>query len=729
MSNKTKGLQYVFQPGELAIRLAQPRPGFTPSYEFLTADNFDVAYNELDGVVESSFDTETTSLYIDELLLVSFSFAYANRNYVCLVNHESEEHCFTDLDKLQAIVDRILSRQYAYLWNAPFDLRVAEKALGLNKFKYHPTDVSGLVFLADTNVKMPSLKDSEYDFLGIKAPSFEEAFGKKADIQHVDPLTLGWYSAFDSYSTLELGKLFRPELEARYRMPVTLDRKFIPALMYFEEEESQVSEERLVEIQEELHDTVLDRQTKIYEEVGVFNIGSAQQLSAKLLERGYDTGARTATGQMSTKIAALKAIGKGVPFIENVIEYKKLTKLDSGYIQPMLKRLSLGLPFRFHYILNNAPTMRLAAGAYSKERKKADQQKHYFADMNIQAISKPSMKKQRIDWDPTLSRVTFDPNGKYLVEAGSRKMNLRRAWVPPSPDYVYWAIDYAGQELRIAANLSGEKAWIDAFMGGEDVHKITAEKIWGASNYTKDLRKKAKIANFLTVYGGTKFALMNQLGMSETEAIDFQESFKAALPSLFTWAERMHTVAKRQGYIITPYGVPRRLMFYYRLGRKWAGYADRSATNTPIQGSAGMIIRIALVRLFQRIARPVAEGIIGDFYPDVRFRECIHDEIGGVCKDTRFPEFVNTMVPIMTETTPKNWIVPMDVEVSVGPDWGSIVPVDHHKSPLMPIEVEPDEPSDKDIVNQILSGEMFDSDSEGEGETEFVPEDQVAFFG
>jgi len=241
----------------------------------------------------------------------------------------------------------------------------------------------------------------------------------------------------------------------------------------------------------------------------------------------------------------------------------------------------------------------------------------------------------------------------------------------------------------VASHNSGEPVWIETFLNGGDIHAETAKKIWGPANYDKNKRKMAKIANFGVLYGGGTFFLMQKLKFSEKEALDFIASYRAALPQLFAWTDSIHVEARRRGFIVTPYGVPRRLSYYYRLGRGSAGFADRSAVNTMIQGSAGAIIRLALVKLYKRIADPSwGDGIVGDFHNDLIFQGSVHDEIDYSLEDSRLREFIEKIPPLMVNTVPKAWKVPREVEVSIGNNWGELVAIDYHDHDLKPVEVE-----------------------------------------
>jgi hypothetical protein len=322
--------------------------------------------------------------------------------------------------------------------------------------------------------------------------------------------------------------------------------------------------------------------------------------------------------------------------------------------------------------------------------------------------------KRTVWYDEKTYQITYDEPAPaypardwlkpYLVETGLDKLNLRKSFGTLGPDWLWCAIDFSGQELRIAANLSLEEVWIDALQHGRDLHEETAKAIWGAENYDRNKRKKAKTANFACLFGGNAYTLAKKLGITMAEAEDFYRKYQAALPRLFQWFGEVHNKARRFGYVITPFDVPRRLKFYYSLGRKYAGYADRSAVNTIVQGSAGMMMRICLIKIHDLINLPG-----GLFYGDAHFRGTIHDEIDFIVKKSRLKEFVDVITGIMESSGIKKWRVPMEVEVSIGNNWGEVFPIDHKHYPFMPKTVEADKPRAADMVNEgEVSQELID---------------------
>lgn len=749
MAMSQSGIGYTFQAGETNLRRAPQRLGFKPTYKVLLDEDLGWFTELVHSVDRVSFDTETTALYIDTLTPVSMNMTVAGENYIAYMKHHKAP-VLRDPMAWRNVVHYMLTKPRCYMFNAPFDLLVVRKQWDLPVGIYEPIDAQSLVFLADTNIKLPNLKDSERFFLGVDPPDFSW-FGEA--ILDADPDELNLYQAFDSWGTFMLGELLYDELNPRYSLAVQADRKIIGPVTSFSDEEFDLDVEHL----EKLHDEVVEEIEKvvsgIHTEVGPFNIASNQAVGKKLLELGYDTGVRTKPtpknplGAMSVASKALAGL-RDCPLADKITAWRKLSKLSSSYIQPLMFRVTHGLPIRFRYMLNNVPTMRLSASGYSaKTVKKSERNRNYYMDMNFQAISKPKQEVRKVWYDPISLWSTYDQaEGEasglpsYWVETGSNRMDLRKAFVPPgkkwdpykpgqeAPDdeWVYCPIDFAGQELRIAGSLSGETVWIKAFAEGRDIHTETAKAIWGPENYNKNLRKKAKIASFLIIYGGGAHTLSSQMGMTIAEAEDFIQKYMTALPRLASWIQETRAKARRCGFIITPFKVPRRLSYYYRMGKSWAGYADRSAVNTNVQGSAGMMIRIALIRLYKIIGQDMQTKYRGD----VRFRGCIHDELDFAIRKSRFVEFINEVTELMVSTAPKTWAIPMDVEVSIGRNWGEVFPVDHHSYPFMPKVSEP--PSSKEAVSEPETiadflDHLVDSDADYSGDGDFTEEDLDSF--
>lgn len=228
------------------------------------------------------------------------------------------------------------------------------------------------------------------------------------------------------------------------------------------------------------------------------------------------------------------------------------------------------------------------------------------------------------------------------------------------------SFDYAAEELRIAANLSREPNWVDAFVHGDDIHKRTAVAIWGEEHYNRDYRKMAKYANFSILYGASSHSLYadSRYGFkSLQEAEDFYNKYKKALPTLFQWQDRLIYSARRKGMLQTFFGRPRRLRSYYE--NKQIGFANRSAGNTSVQGVAGDILKMVMIKLWRALFNNE------EFKNDVAWRVAIHDEIGYTIRATKLMRILKIIKETQSVRLPE-WPVEIITDPSVGWSMGRV---------------------------------------------------------
>lgn len=228
------------------------------------------------------------------------------------------------------------------------------------------------------------------------------------------------------------------------------------------------------------------------------------------------------------------------------------------------------------------------------------------------------------------------------------------------------SFDYAAEELRIAANLSREPNWVDAFVHGDDIHKRTAVAIWGEEHYNRDYRKMAKYANFSILYGASSHSLYadSRYGFkSLQEAEDFYDKYKKALPTLFQWQDRIIASAKRKGMLQTFFGRPRRLRSYYE--NRQIGFANRSAGNTSVQGVAGDILKMVMIKLWKVVFNSE------EFKNDVSWRVAIHDEIGYTIRATKLMKALKVIKETQSVKLPE-WPVEIITDPSVGWSMGRV---------------------------------------------------------
>jgi len=314
-------------------------------------------------------------------------------------------------------------------------------------------------------------------------------------------------------------------------------------------------------------------------------------------------------------------------------------------------------------------------------------EKSFFIDMNMQnpprpgsrmwyirkADSKSNPKHTVLGYEYTLDRRE-DSFGE--AEGSSPELNFRMAFLPEE-DHYWVSRDFAGQELRIMANLSGEEAWVNAFLTGGDPHKATAVLIWGEENYNSDYRKKAKAINFGMIYGMGAPSLAEDLKVSQEEAQSYIDLFFEKLPSVARFLNRSAMIALEEKEITNLYGRKRRVHNYITPYGNLSGFGKRISYNTPVQSVGAEITKLALIKIYN--------GILNnpEFKDNVFFMNTIHDEIN--LSVTKEPEMLKKVVKrmgdLMLHKMP-NGPVPIISELDIGNCMGLVWPFEQDEETL-----------------------------------------------
>ena len=669
------------------------------SYEEL----LDIYNNEFKPDSFFAWDTETTSLNPEqgaktgdlvEGIIVGYSFTFdGHTGFYAPISHPDIHIGYKGLKVLYAMICR---SKLNLLYNARFDMRFLEfmtpekydytpepnekiYKFDLSKAKYF--DVQCSVWLADTNVAMPSLKKSEKHFLGWNPPTFADTTGGETNFGYL-PAEQGYhYACIDALGTYHL--FFKTErFYAEAGAAGKLDNECLYPIMRLENTPIYIDHEYLASMKGDIKKHLEELKQYLYEEAGTeYNISSGRELVGVFQQMGIDTGARTATGQMKTDIKTIDTylITHGDnAYLKKLIEYKKLFKFDNSYLETLLKisskEESEKHPIRFNYFTCRVPTGRLACGTDGKNS--------FFSPVNFQSLPKPHSHNyhchkatpEQIANKEDLCGYIFDDNPENslgLVEGQDPRLNVRRAICPPDKDSVIISVDMKAEELRLAANVFNEPTWVKAFNSGQDVHKATAIRIFGEDNYCKEARKKAKTANFGILYGSSAWGFHNQFpDMSIEECEDFIDKFKAALPSIEASQRNTVRFGKKNGYVKTYFGRPRRVKYYMNSpNRKMQGFGKRTCMNTVVQGCAGDALKLMIVRLWNDLFVPYADK-------GVRWIGTIHDEINYLVPKSLLDEVIPIIMECQTIKLP-DWPVPLLPDLSVGSSFGSLIPFEY----------------------------------------------------
>lgn len=372
---------------------------------------------------------------------------------------------------------------------------------------------------------------------------------------------------------------------------------------------------------EEVHADMKSREealiSKIYEQAGEeFNINSPKQLGHILFEKmGLPAGKKTKTGY-STAADVLEALAEQYPFVKNILEYRSLSKLISTYLEalPLLIRKETG---RIHTTFNQTVT---ATGRLSSS-------------------------------DPNLQNIPV------RTEEGKK---IRSLFVPGEGYDSFISSDYSQVELRVLAHMSEDEGLIRAFLNKEDIHRRTAAEVMGIpfEDVTPEQRSHAKAVNFGIIYGISDFGLARQLGITRTAAADYIKAYFERYPSIHAFMNRMIEDARKTGRAVTLYGRYRELADINSKNFQRRSFAERTAMNTPIQGTAADIMKMAMIAVYDKMKA-------GNFKSRVLLQ--VHDElVAEVTADEK-----EAVAKLLKETMESvvSLRVPLVADVNEGKNW------------------------------------------------------------
>ena len=707
------------------------------------------SYDELYNFYKNEFkpntffawDTETTSLNAEQGVktgdlvegkIVGYSFTQDGHiGYYVPVSHPDYSLGYKALKIFYAMICR---SKLNLLYNCRFDMRFLE-AMTPEKYDYTPEqdekiykfdlsgikyiDVQNTVWLADTNVAMPSLKKSEKHFLGWNPPTFSETIGDESNFGYL-PAEQGYrYASLDALATYHL--FFKTEkYYTEAGAAAKLDNDLLYPLMRLENTPINVDHDYLQSMRGDVLKHLEDLKKYLFETAGrEYNINSGRELVTIFQQLGIDTGKRTKTGIMETNIKAIEgyvASHGDSEYLNKLVEYKKLLKFDNSYLEKMLEMSEAENvakhPIRFCYFTNKVPTGRLASGTDGKNS--------YFSKLNFQSLPKPHSHNyhvhkatpEQIANGEDLCGYIFndDPNGSLgLTEGQDPHLNVRKAFCPIDNDSVVVSVDMKAEELRLVANIYKEQTWIKAFNSGQDVHKSTACKIFGEENYCKEARKKAKAASFGILYGASAYGFHNQFpDMTLEECEEFIEKFKAALPSIEAGQKASVRYAKKNGFVKTYFGRPRRVKYYLNHpDRSMRSFGERTVKNTAVQGAAGDCLKLMIIRLWKELFSK---------YPEIKWVGSIHDEITYIIPKSILIDALKIIKKCQTIKLP-DWPVQLDCDISIGKSFGELIPwfLDDETGELTPqieeIKHEQTEEKPENKVNEydmLLDADEYD---------------------
>lgn len=328
-----------------------------------------------------------------------------------------------------------------------------------------------------------------------------------------------------------------------------------------------VDSERLNHMRVDFAQRLKEIETKIFELAGEeFNLNSPKQLGVILFEKmGLPVIKKTKTGY-STAVDVLEQLREQAPIVDDILVYRQISKIQSTYIEGLLKMIQADGRVHTRYVQTLTQTGRLSS-----------------VDPNLQNIP-------------------------IRLEEGRR---IREAFVPKQKDWFIYSSDYSQIELRVLAHISDDEHLKQAFIDGQDIHTSTAMRVFGiekAEDVTANMRRQAKAVNFGIVYGISDYGLSQNLGISRKEAQQYIDTYFERYPGVKTFMQDIVREAKDSGYVETLFHRRRYLPDINSRNFNLRSFAERTAINSPIQGSAADIIKIAMIQLEQRLKEEKLEA-------------------------------------------------------------------------------------------------------------------------
>jgi DNA polymerase-1 len=431
------------------------------------------------------------------------------------------------------------------------------------------------------------------------------------------------YAAEDADITFQLKECFEPLLTKREvkRVFEEVENPLMQVLVDMEFEGIKVDEQFLNEYSKVLEADIKISEERVFEQAGVrFNLASPKQLGEVLFDilKIDPKAKKTKTGQYATGEDVLAKLAAKHKIVDDILNFRELSKLKSTYVDalPAIVNPKTG---RIHtsYAQAVAVTGRLSS---------------------------------------------TNPNLQNIPIRSERGREVRKAFIPRDPSRILVSADYSQIELRVVAAISGDPNMCDAFKQGKDIHTATAAKVYGIAEteVTKEQRYKAKSVNFGIIYGQGAFGLAENLGISRTEAKEIIDNYKKEFPNIQLYMDQQINKAKEQGFVETLMGRKRWLRDINSSNFTVRGFAERNAINSPIQGSAADMIKLAMIKIHHEMKKQVWES---------KMILQVHDELVFDAVESELPALKELILACMTTAMELPNGVPVEAEIGQGKNW------------------------------------------------------------
>ena len=595
-----------------------------------TPHTYHIAQNEAEhkslvvlllGQKEIAFDTETTGLDSIDTNVIGMSFSY-----------QAHDAWFVpvpiDFDQAKEIVLRfkpvLESETITKIGhNIKFDWQVIRQYGVEIKAPFYDTMVAHYLIDANQRHKMDFLAETYLQYTPVPIEALIGKAGKRQkSMSEVALKEIAEYAAEDADVTFRFKKVFDPLLSQKEltKLYHEVELPLVETLQEMEWQGVQVDAVFLKEYSDQLGVELTEIKEKIFEQVGAqFNLDSPKQMGEILFDRmkiPY-TGPKTKTGQYQTNEDTLSKLADAHPIIDAIVNYRELAKLKSTYVD--------SIP-----ALINHRTGRL----------------HTTFNQTIAATGRLS---------------SINPNLQNIPIRTDRGKEIRKAFIPRDAEHIILSADYSQIELRIIADISKDENMMAAFQAGEDIHTATASKVFNvpSAEVTKEMRRRAKAVNFGIAYGQSVFGLSQTLNISRGEAKEIIDNYFTQFPGIKQYMTDTIAFAKKHGYVQTLLGRRRYLPEINERNFTVRGQAERNAINSPIQGSAADMIKVAMVKLHERLKKEQFKSVM---------TLQVHDELVFDVLRTEL-ERIKPVIEHEMKIAIPGLTVPIVVEMGSGDNW------------------------------------------------------------
>ena len=567
-----------------------------------------------------AFDTETEGLNALETSIVGISFSWRKGvgYYLPIKNNKSVYEKSFEILKPFFESTKIIKVGH----NIKFDIQVLLKYNVKVSSPIYDTMVAHYLINPDMRHNLDTLSES---YLNYSPISIESLIGKKGknqiSMRDVSIDKIKNYASEDADITLQLKGIFDKEIEVNNLSKIFYDIEIpmINVLSEMEAEGIKIDTSYLKKLDKEFEDDLEKLKKEIFKKCGEeFNLNSPKQLGEILFDKLklVSKPKKTKTGQYSTSEEVLSSLANDHRIIENILEWRSLDKLQNTYVKSLPNEVS-NLTNRIHSSFNQTVT---ATGRLSSN----------------------------------------NPNLQNIPIRTDNGQKIRKAFIPRNNDYIIMAADYSQIELRVIASMSNEENMIDAFVNNQDIHTMTASKIYNVDpeNVSREQRGNAKTVNFGIIYGVSAFGLSQQTDLNRSESKQMIDNYFLNYPGLKKYMSDQIDFARNNGYVETIMGRRRYLQNINSQNNMLRSGAERNAINAPVQGSAADIIKIAMININSEFKKQSLKS---------KMLLQVHDEL---VFDVHNSE--KDMIQDIVKTTMESAVklkVPLKIDLEFGKNW------------------------------------------------------------